>query len=121
MSNRMVKLARRPKGMTMRADFSIEDSPIPQPGAGEFRVKVHYISLDPARRGWMNEARSYVPPVGLGEVMRAYAAGTVEASNNPSFKVGDAVTGIFGVQKYAISNGEHVYKVDTGQAPLERW
>jgi NADPH-dependent curcumin reductase len=121
MSNRIVTLARRPTGMTTRADFSIEDSPIPQPGAGEFRVKVHYISLDPAMRGWMNEARSYVPPVGLGEVMRAYAAGTVEASNNSSFKVGDAVTGMFGVQKYAISKGERVYKVDTVQAPLERW
>jgi NADPH-dependent curcumin reductase len=121
MSNRIVKLARRPKGMTTRADFSIEDGPVPQPGAGEFRVKVGYISLDPAMRGWMAEARSYVPPVGLGEVMRAYTAGTVEASNNPSFKEGDAVTGMFGVQKYAISKGERVYKIDTSQAPLERW
>jgi len=75
MSNRMVKLARRPKGMTTRADFSIEDGPVPQPGPGEFRVKVEYISLDPAMRGWMSEGRSYVPPVGLGDVMRAYAAG----------------------------------------------
>ncbi len=121
MSNRMVKLARRPKGMTTRADFSIEDGPVPQPGPGEFRVKVEYISLDPAMRGWMSEGRSYVPPVGLGEVMRAYAAGIVEASNNPSFKQGDAVQGMFGVQKYAISKGERVYKVDTGQAPLQRW
>jgi hypothetical protein len=121
MSNRMVKLARRPKGMTTRADFTIEDGPIPQPGPGEFRVKVEYISLDPAMRGWMSEGRSYVPPVGLGEVMRAYAAGIVEASNNPSFKQGDAVQGMLGVQKYAISKGERVYKVDTSQAPLQRW
>jgi len=121
MSNRMVKLARRPKGMTTRADFSIEDGPVPQPGPGEFRVKVEYISLDPAMRGWMSEGRSYVPPVGLGDVMRAYAAGIVEASNNPSFKQGDAVQGLFGVQKYAISKGERIYKVDTGQAPLQRW
>src|SRR3990172_9091106 len=121
MSNRMVKLARRPKGMTTRADFSIEDGPVPQPGPGEFRVKVEYISLDPAMRGWMSEGRSYVPPVGLGDVMRAYAAGIVQASNNPSFKQGDAVQGLFGVQKYAISKGERIYKVDTGQAPLQRW
>jgi NADPH-dependent curcumin reductase CurA len=121
MSNRMVKLVRRPKGMTTRADFSIEDGPVPQPGPGEFRVRVEYISLDPAMRGWMSEGRSYVPPVGLGDVMRAYAAGIVEASNNPNFKEGDAVQGMFGVQRYAISKGERVYKVDTSQAPLPRW
>jgi NADPH-dependent curcumin reductase CurA len=60
-------------------------------------------------------------PVGLGEVMRAYAAGTVEVSNHPDFKAGDAVQGLFGVQKYAISKGERVVKVDTAQAPLQRW
>ena len=72
MSNRMVKLARRPKGMITREDFTIEDGPVPEPGAGEFRVKVEYISLDPAMRGWVNDAKSYVPPVGIGEVMRGY-------------------------------------------------
>jgi len=121
MSNRMVKLARRPKGMVKREDFTIEDGPVPQPSPGEFRVKVEYISLDPAMRGWMNEGRSYVAPVGLGEVMRGYAAGVVEASNNPNFKPGDAVQGMFGVQRYAISKGERVFKVDTRQAPLQRW
>ena len=121
MSNRMVRLARRPVGMVKREDFTIEDGPVPEPGAGEFRVKIAYISLDPAMRGWMSEGRSYVPPVALGEVMRAYAVGTVEASNNPGFKPGDAVTGLFGVQRYAVSKGERVVKVDPSQAPLERW
>jgi len=121
MSNRMVKLVRRPKGMVVREDFKIEDGPVPEPGAGEFRVKIAYISLDPAMRGWMNEGRSYVPPVGLGEVMRGYAVGTVEASNNPAFKPGDAVQGLFGVQRYAVSKGERVVKVDPSQAPLQRW
>ena len=121
MSNRMIKLARRPVGMVKRDDFKIEDGPVPEPGPGEFRVKVAYVSLDPAMRGWMNEGRSYVPPVGLGEVMRGYAAGTVQASSNPGFKPGDAVQGLFGVQRYAISKGERVVKVDTSQAPLQRW
>jgi NADPH-dependent curcumin reductase CurA len=121
MSNRMVKLARRPRGMVKREDFTIEDGPVPEPDPGEFRVRVEYISLDPAMRGWMNEGRSYVPPVKLGEVMRAGAAGIVEKSNNPAFKAGDAVQGVFGVQKYAISNGERVNKVDTRLAPLQRW
>jgi NADPH-dependent curcumin reductase CurA len=121
MSNRLVKLTRRPRGMVTRADFTVEDGPLPEPGPGEMRVRIAYISLDPAMRGWMNEARSYIAPVKLGEVMRAGAAGIVEKSNNPAFKVGDAVQGMFGVQRYAISNGERVIKVDTNQAPLERW
>src|SRR5438128_1247474 len=121
MSNRMVKLARRPKGMVKREDFTIEDGPVPEPGAGEMRVKIEYISLDPAMRGWMNDTKSYSPPVGLGDVMRSFSAGTVEKSNNPAFKSGDTVQGMFGVQRYAISNGERVLKVDTRQAPLQRW
>ena len=71
MSNRMVKLARRPRSMVTREDFTFESAPVPEPGPGELRVRVEYISLDPAMRGWMNEGRSYVPPVALGEVMRA--------------------------------------------------
>jgi hypothetical protein len=82
MTNRMVRLARRPRGMVTREDFTIEDGPVPEPGPGEFRVRIECISLDPAMRGWMNEGRSYVPPVALGEVMRAGAAGIVEKSNN---------------------------------------
>ena len=119
--NRVVKLVRRPRGMAVRADFAIEDAPIPEPGPGEFRVKVGCISLDPAMRGWMNDSKSYVKPVGIGEVMRAYAAGIVEVSNNPSFKPGDAVQGLFGVQRYAISKGDRVVKIDLSAAPMARW
>src|SRR5262249_50214939 len=108
------------RGMVTRADFTVEDGPLPEPGPGEMRVRIAYISLDPAMRGWMNEARSYIAPVKLGEVMRAGAAGIVEKSNHSAFKIGDAVQGMFGVQRYAISNGERVIKVDTNQAPLER-
>jgi NADPH-dependent curcumin reductase len=122
MSNRMLKLARRPKGMVTREDFAIEDGPIPEAGLGEFRVRVEYVSLDPAMRGWMNENRSsYVPPVALGEIMRAGAVGIVEQSNHPGFAVGDAVNGLFGVQRYALSKGERALKVDTRVAPLPRW
>ena len=121
-SNRQVKLIARPKPGPFTGDiFSIGDTPLVDPGPGEFRVKVEVVSLDPAMRGWVNEAKSYVPPVALGEVMRAYAAGHVEASNHPGYKEGDAVQGLFGVQQYAISKGQHVVKVDTSKAPLERW
>jgi NADPH-dependent curcumin reductase CurA len=76
MSNRGVALARRPRGMVRRDDFAIEDRPLPEPGAGDLRVRIAFISLDPAMRGWMAEGRSYAPPVGIGEVS---AAGSVVA------------------------------------------
>lgn len=120
--NRVCKLVKRPPpGMVRRDIFSIEEQPIVAPGPGQFRVKVAYISLDPAMRSWINEGRSYIPPVGLGEVMRAFAVGTVDASSHPDYKPGDSVQGLFGVQQYAISNGDRVSKVDPAKAPLERW
>jgi NADPH-dependent curcumin reductase CurA len=121
MSNRMVKLARRPKGVIVRDDFKLEEGGVPEPGDNQFRVKIAYISLDPAMRGWVNDTKSYVPPVAIGETMRAYSVGIVEKSNNPAFKAGDAVQGLFGVQNYAISDGSRVVKVDPSQAPLQRW
>jgi hypothetical protein len=120
--NRQVKLARRPApGPLTRDVFAIEDGPIPEPGPGQFRVKIEYVSLDPAMRGWVSDGRSYVEPVAIGAVMRGYAAGHVEVSNHPDFKPGDAVQGLFGVQQYAVSDGKRVVKVDTNLAPLQRW
>jgi NADPH-dependent curcumin reductase CurA len=121
MTNRVVKLAKRPVGLAKCDDFTIEDQPLLEPGPGQFRVRNRFISLDPAMRGWMAEGRSYVPPVKLGEVMRAYAAGIVEASNDPDFPAGTAVTGLLGVQTHAIADARAVIKVDTRVAPLERW
>lgn len=120
--NRQVKLVRRPKpGMLTSESFDITETPRAEPGSGEFRVKIEYVSLDPAMRGWVNDARSYVPPVPLGDVMRAYAVGIVDASQHADYKPGDAVQGLFGVQQYAISKGQRVVKVDPSAAPLERW
>ncbi|TCT09292.1 hypothetical protein EDC22_107139 [Tepidamorphus gemmatus] len=119
--NRVVRLKRRPVGMASRDDFEIADEPVPQPGEGEFLVRIDYVSLDPAMRGWISPGRSYVPPVEIGAPMRAFAAGYVEASNHPDFTVGDAVAGLLGVQRYAVSKGTRVAKVDPAQAPLPRW
>jgi NADPH-dependent curcumin reductase len=116
--NHQFRLAKRPVGLPKRDDWSYTDEPVRDPGASEFLVKVLYISLDPAMRGWMNERKSYIPPVGIGEVMRAGAAGRVITSSNPKFAVGDDVSGGFGVQEYAISNGQGITKVDTRFAPL---
>lgn len=120
-ATRRITLQRRPVGLPTPDVFALEDSDLPEPAEGEFRIRIDYISLDPAMRGWINEGKSYVPPVGIGDVMRSFSAGIVESSRHPDYKEGDAVTGLFGVQTRAISDGENVLKVDTAQAPLHRW
>lgn len=119
--NRVVRLKARPRGPVTRESFDIRDEPLPDPGDGQFRVKIDYVSLDPAMRGWMNEGRSYVAPVGLGDVMRAYAVGRIETSRHPQFKEGDAVQGLFGAQAYAISDGRGTTRVDLSLAPMPTW
>ncbi|PYP82212.1 MAG: NADP-dependent oxidoreductase [Candidatus Angelobacter sp. Gp1-AA117] len=116
--NHGFRLAARPVGLPKRSDWNYVEEPVREPGEGEFLVKNLYISLDPAMRGWMNEGRSYIAPVEIGAVMRAMAVGRVMASKNPSFTVGDHVTGMFGMQEYALSNGTSVNKVDAKLAPL---
>lgn len=119
--NTRVTLARRPVGMAAREDFSIDEVEIEEPAEGELLVRIGCISLDPAMRGWMNAGPSYVPPVEIGAVMRAFAAGYVEKSNNPKFEPGDAVAGLLGAQTYAVTDGKGITRVDESQAPLERW
>jgi NADPH-dependent curcumin reductase CurA len=121
LTNHAFRLAARPVGMPKRSDWNYTEEPMREPGDGEFLVKVLQISLDPAMRGWMSAMRSYIPPVGVGEVMRALAAGQVIASKNPNFTVGDYVGGLFGVQEYALSNGQGVNKVDARLAPLPKY
>jgi NADPH-dependent curcumin reductase CurA len=116
--NHQFQLAARPVGLPKPGDWLYAEAPVPAPGDGEVLVRVLYLSLDPAMRGWMNDARSYVAPVGIGEVMRALAAGEVIASNHPDLAVGDHVTGLLGVQEYAVAHGNAVIKVDTALAPL---
>ncbi len=110
--NHQFRLAARPVGLPKRSDWSLTEEPVPEPSDGEFLVKILYISLDPAMRGWMNEGRSYIAPVGIGEVMRAGAVGRVIASRHTKFAVGEHVYGSFGVQEYALSKGGGVTKVD---------
>jgi len=117
-SNHQVRLAARPSGLPTRANWQFTEEAVPEPKDGEILVKVQYISLDPAMRGWMNEGKSYIRPVAIGEIMRAGGAGRVLASKNPRFKEGDLVSGAFGVQEFAISDGKGVQKADTRLVPL---
>jgi NADPH-dependent curcumin reductase CurA len=116
--NHQFKLAKRPVGMVQRSDFEYVEAPVAEPGEGEVLIKILYISLDPAMRGWMNEGKSYVPPVGIGEVMRAGAVGRVIASRDSNVAVGDHVVGVLGVQEYAVAKAKGLTKVDPKLVPL---
>lgn len=116
--NHQVRLAARPVGLPKRSDWQFTEEAVREPREGEILVKVLQLSLDPAMRGWMNDAKSYIRPVEIGEVMRAGGAGVVLASKHPDFKPGDFVAGSFGVQEFALSDGKGVRKVDTRFAPL---
>src|SRR5882757_10940015 len=115
--NNQVRLAARPTGLATHDDFTFTEEPVPAAAAGEFVVDVSHISIDPAMRGWMNAGASYIPPVAIGDVMRAGAIGTVSTTEHPDFAVGDHVYGTFGAQEHAVSDGKGVIKIDTTVAP----
>ena len=117
-THRQIRLAARPAGSRRRATSGLVESPVPEPGAGEFLVRVVYLSLDPYMRGRMSDARSYVPPVALGDVMEGGMVGEVVRSNHPGFAVGDVVEGRLGWQEYAVSAGKGVRKIDPAAAPI---
>jgi NADPH-dependent curcumin reductase CurA len=119
--NHQYRLAARPVGLPKDTDWELTEEAVADPGEGEVLVKVKYLSLDPAMRGWMNDARSYIAPVELGAVMRAGAAGEVIASSHPGLQPGDHVSGMLGIQEYAVVKGDSVTKVDPNLAPLPVW
>jgi hypothetical protein len=119
--NHQLRLAARPVGLPKDSDWEFTEEPVGDPGEGQVVVRVDYLSLDPAMRGWMSDARSYIPPVGLGEVMRAGGVGEVVASASSSLAVGDHVTGITGAQEYATLPAEALTKIDTGLAAAPVW
>lgn len=116
--NKQLKLAKRPTGMPDADTWTLETSPVPEITEGQILIRNHYISLDPAMRGWMREQKSYIPPVQIGEVMRAGSVGEVIESKSGKFSKGDFVAGWGGVQQYVASEGDGWYKVDPALAPL---
>ena len=116
--NKQIVLAKRPGGLPESDTWRLETGEIPKAGEGEILVKQIYISLDPAMRGWLNDAKSYIPPVEIGAVMRAGGVGQVMESNHEKFKKDDYVYGWGGVQQYATTNGKGWLKVDPAFAPL---
>ncbi len=101
-NNRQVILRSRPIGIPQAENFSIDESTIPAPGSGEILVRNHYLSVEPAMRGWVSDVGNYSAPVAIGAVMRALAVGRIEASNMEGYAVGEFVKGMFGWQDYAV-------------------
>ncbi len=117
-TNRQVRLAARPTGLPTPDVWQLTEEPVRDPGTGEVLVQVLLLSLDPAMRGWMNEGRSYIPPVKVGAVMRAGGVGRVVASGDERFAEGDHVSGVLGAQEYALLGGDQLTRVDPAVAPL---
>ena len=107
-ANRQFRLAARPAGMVKESDFRLMESPIPDIGESEVLIRTMYISVDPSMRGQMENRADYVAPLEIGDVMRAGGVGEVVASNNSQYPNGTLVSGSFGMQDYAISDGRRV-------------
>jgi len=126
LTNHQIRLAARPSGLPTRADWQFTTEPVAEPADGGVLIKTLALSLDPAMRGWMNDARSYIPPVGIGEVMRAGGIGRVIASKNPDYAVGDLVSCTPGVQAYCVvpageARRQGLFKIDTRLGTPNQW
>jgi len=119
MENKQLILVKRPKGFPEQDNWEYKTEAVVPLEEGQMLVEQQYVSLDPAMRGWMNETRSYIPPIKIGEVMRAGAVGKViETKGTTRFKKDDYLVGWGGIQQYVITNGEGYQKVASELADL---
>ena len=122
MINKKLLFKKRPYGLPDENTWELTEEKLPDLLEGEILIEHEYISLDPAMRGWMNEARSYIKPIEIGEVMRAGSVGKViKKSGETRFNIGDHVSGWGGVQTHCISNGENLLKVDPLKSNLSTY
>ena len=124
--NHQIRLAARPRGNAGPECWAATEEPVAEPAEGGVLVQTLALSLDPAMRGWMNEGKSYIPPVAIGEVMRAGGIGRVLASRNPGFAAGDVVSCTPGVQEYLSLPADQVRrsgmeKIDLRMGSVTQW
>ena len=110
--NRQILLKRRPSGMPTLDDFQLVEKERPEPGLGQVLVRNQLLSLDPYMRGRMDDGKSYMAPVELGQVMTAHTVGEVVTSNDPAFDPGEKVFLTGGWQDYAIAQAPDVRKIN---------
>jgi len=117
--NQQVILTSRPQDIPQAENFELRDGQRRDPADGEILVRNHYLSVDPAMRGWVSDVPNYSEPVGLGDVMRSIAIGEIIESRHPDYAVGEYVSGLFGWQEYAVTDGSDIsYRVDPADGPL---
>jgi len=105
LTNGQWRLAKRPEGMVQESDFEYIEEPVAELQDGEILVRNLYLAFEPAMRGWLNDVPSYIPPVAIGEVMRASTVGQVIESKNSAYRKGQLVSGMFGWQQYFVGGG----------------
>jgi len=116
--NRRFILIRRPLGAPRPEDFALQSSSIPEPPRDGFVVRNHFASLDPAQRGWMDDTPSYMPPIELGEPVRATTVGQIHSSANPQFEPGEWVLGLNALEDYSIvTTGGFTSRIDVSRVP----
>ena len=100
--NRQILLRRRPTGLVRPGDTELVTSPAPELADGEALLRTTYVGIDAAARTWLDDQPGYLPPVQLGEVIRAAGIGEVVASRCDAYAVGDVVTTLTGFQEYVV-------------------
>jgi NADPH-dependent curcumin reductase len=120
-TNTQILLDHRPTDKVSPANFRIVETPVVEPGPGQVLVRHTFLSLDPYMRGRLSDAKSYAKPQEVGAVMGGGTVGIVEASNNARFKAGDAVVGMGGWQRYALSDGSLLRVVDAKAIPIQAY
>jgi NADPH-dependent curcumin reductase CurA len=100
--NLQVRLKSRPVGVPQAEHYELARAPLAAPAIGQVQIRIAYVSVDPAMRGWVNAAANYAEPVPVGGVMKSYAVGRITATNHPAWREGDLVTGLFGWQEWAV-------------------
>jgi len=113
--NRRIVLAERPHGMPDNNTLKLEQVNVPEVADGQMLLRTEYLSLDPYMRGRMNDARSYIEPVGVGDVMTGQVVAQVVQSKVPGFESADYVLAFSGWQDYAVSDGTAV--LNLGKSP----
>ncbi len=109
-------LRQRPVGRVKESDFELREAPIPEPAEGQILVRARWLAMEPAMRGWMDDRPNYIPPVGIGEVMRGMSVAEVVESKLEGYAPGDLVTGMTGWQEYALG-GAGLRKLEPGADP----
>jgi NADPH-dependent curcumin reductase len=104
-TNRQLRLAVRPKGLLAEGDLQLVECPLAELQEGQALGRVRYLSIDPTMRVWMADIPQYMPPVAIGEVMRASGFAEIVESRNSQYKKGDKLVGLTGLQDYVVIDG----------------